>query len=186
MNAPKEPKRRNREQTKARILAAAQKAFSQVGYAQAGIRAIAEGADVTFPMLLHYFGSKAGLFEAALIDAMRQGALIGSSKETFGATIMRQISNLDYDIHAPAMITLATADPEARQIVMKVVEEYGVTWLAEWLGPPDARLRAVEISMLAISFVLFTRQIPLIPPGDDEAKMVDWLAETIQQIVNRT
>lgn len=185
MDKPVPPKRRDRAQTKARILAAAQQAFSDIGYAEAGIRDIATRADVTSPMLLHYFGSKLGLFEAALIGSMHNDAVFDRPKEGFGHYLMDQISNPDIEILTPALIVLSTGDPEARAVTTRVAEEYAVRPLAEWLGPPNAYVRAVQISMLAISYVLFTRQVPLIAlQSDADHELARRMAEEIQRIVD--
>ena len=84
------PRRRNARLTRAQILAAAQQAFSTVGYSQAGIRDIAEMVGVSSTILLRYFGSKAGLFEAALLDILDIGLMIPEDRSRFG----RRIANL--------------------------------------------------------------------------------------------
>lgn len=180
------PKRRNATQTKARILAAAQKAFAQQGYAQAGIRDIATMADVSSPMLLRYFGSKAGLFEAALIDAIDQGDLYTTSKEGFGKRLAALFSNRDLDITPPAIIALSTGHPDAQAITTRVTQEYALEPLAKWLGAPDGYVRALEIFMLSTSFVLYSRQLPLSPASiRGKQQLQQWLATSIQQIVDK-
>ena len=62
MQSAKVRKPRNATRTRMKILAAAQQAFSDLGYAQAGIREIAAIAEVNSALLLRYYGSKAGLF----------------------------------------------------------------------------------------------------------------------------
>jgi len=64
MDAPGKPKRRNAPKTKAKILAASQEAFAELGYSQAGIRDIAAIAGVSSTLLLRYFGSKPALFRS--------------------------------------------------------------------------------------------------------------------------
>src|SRR3546814_15211451 len=59
------PKRRNAIQTKAKILAAAQQAFSETGYSQSGLRDIAAIAEVSPPLRLPYSGSNTATFQAA-------------------------------------------------------------------------------------------------------------------------
>jgi hypothetical protein len=136
-------------------------------------------------MLLHYFGSKLGLFEAALIGSMDNDAVFDRPKEGFGQYLMDQISNPDIEILTPALIVLSTGDPEARAVTTRVAEEHAVRPLADWLGPPNVYVRAVQISMLAISYVLFTRQVPLIAlQGDADHELARRMAEEIQRIVD--
>lgn len=52
--------------SRAAILSAARRHFGEVGYERATIRRIATGARVDPALVLHYFGSKDGLFSAAM------------------------------------------------------------------------------------------------------------------------
>lgn len=187
MRAAKQPKRRNAPVTKAKLLAAAQKAFSEMGYSQTGIRDIAKIADVSSTMLLRYYGSKAALYEAALIDAMPVTALFSAGKKGFGERIAEQFLNPALNIMPPSIVSLSTGNADAREITTKVMNEYVITPLAKWLGAPDSRERAAEITMLAMGFVLYTRQIPLLANSKNgNRKMAKWLAQTIQAIVDQT
>jgi hypothetical protein len=80
---------------------------------------------------------------------------------------------------------LSTGDPETRAIAARVAKEHAVHPLAKWLGPPDAYARAVHISMLAIAYVLFTRQVPLLALGSNTDRTLRRdMAEAIQRIVD--
>ena len=58
--------RRNREQTRERILTAAIAEFSQKGFSGARIEAIARKAPTNVRMIYHYFGGKSPLYVAVL------------------------------------------------------------------------------------------------------------------------
>lgn len=181
------PKRRNATQTKAKILAAAQQAFSETGYSQSGIRDIAAIADVSSTLLLRYYGSKTALFEAALIDTMPIAELLaGTERSQFGDVLARAFLDKKLDIKPPSIIALAAGDADARDVATRVIDEHILAPMAKWLGPPDAQARALEILILAMGFVLFTRQFPLVPGsrGADK-KLARWLADSIQAIVDR-
>jgi AcrR family transcriptional regulator len=182
---PEKPKPRNAPRTKAQILAAAQEAFAELGFGQAGIRDIAARAGITSPMLLRYFGSKAGLFEAALVETMRVETLFEGDRAQFGERLTALFLDTKRDFKAPSMVALATGHADARDIATRVMDERVVEPLAKWLGPPDARARALEIMMLGMGFVLYTRQFPLMPArkGIDK-KMAKWLTRTLQAIVD--
>jgi AcrR family transcriptional regulator len=186
MKADKEPKRRDAPKTKAKILAAAQKAFSELGYSRAGIRDIAAIADVSSTLLLRYYGSKAALFEAALIDAMPVESMFDVGKAGFGERLAALFLDPRLEIVPPSIVSLSTGDAEAREITTRVMERYVVTPVAKWLGPPDARVRAAEITLLAMSFVLYTRQIPLLATPGGNRKLAQWFAESVQAIVDRS
>ena len=84
------------------------------------------------------------------------------------------------------MVALSTGDAEARAIATRVTEKHVVAPLAEWLGPPDARARAVQIIMLGMGVVMYTRQLPLAPAGKGvDKKLARWLARTLQAIVDQ-
>lgn len=186
MNQPEKPKQRDAARTKARILAGAQEAFARSGYSHAGIREIAALAGVSSPMLLRYFGSKAGLFEAALIDAMDVEDLFGTERSRFGRHLIGLFVNADLDIKPPAIIALSTEDPQAREIATRVAEIHVVRPLAKWLGPPDAHARSLEIVTLAMGFVLCSRHLPLVDAKTGAGKKVAaWFARSIQEIVDQ-
>ncbi len=182
-------KRRNALKTKANILEAAQKAFAEHGYDQTGIRDIAALADISSPLLLRYFGSKAGLFEAALIDAMRLDDLFKSNTELplgLGRHLAQLFVDPNLELRPPSIITLSTGNKEARDIATRVTEEYILVPLAKRLGEPNGKARALEILILAMGFVLFTRQIPLAPKDkSDSEELINWFAESIQAIVDK-
>jgi AcrR family transcriptional regulator len=173
---------RNAAATREAILAAAQLAFAREGYAATGIREIAAMAGISSALLIRYFGSKAGLFEAALTRAMQSDLLQAVPREAFGAFLLRQFRRPDVAIFPPALIALAAGDAEAARIAARVAEEHAIAPLAAWLGGVDARARAVEIFMLSTSFVLYSRQIPLIG-GTDENGLDAWFARSVQAIV---
>ena len=179
------PKRRDAPATRARILDAAQRAFADLGYSQAGIREIAALAGTSTTLLIRYFGSKAGLFEAALGEAMRSDAIYAIDRSQLGAHFAEMFTRPEIEIRPPAMIALAASDPQAREITARVAEELAIRPLARWLGGPDAHTRAVQIFMLSTSFVLYTRQVPVMPVerGIDPA-MTQWFARAVQEIVD--
>lgn len=185
MPASSTPRRRDALKTKARILAAAQQAFSEIGYSQAGLRDIAAIAEVNSAMLPRYFGSKAGLFEAALIDAIPQYEEMDLAHQGFGSRLASKFLETFLDLRATAMVVLSTSDPEARIISARVMEEHGIQPLAKWLGPPNAQARAARMIMLSTSFMLYTRQIPLMSPSDAiDNETSEWLARSLQAIIN--
>jgi AcrR family transcriptional regulator len=185
MDKSKTQKRRNAPATKARILAAAQKAFSELGYSEIGIRNIAGLAGVDSAMLLRYFGSKAGLFEAALIDAMFLNKVLGSDRKHFGEAVTDVLLGAQR-IEPTSIMALAAAHPEARDITIRVTRERILTPLAKWLGAPRGNVRAVQTIVLAQGFVLRAK-IGLIPISKSaDRDLAAWFAQTIQAIVDQS
>lgn len=179
-------RKRDAEASRARILEAAQRAFSETGYSHTGIREIAALAQTSSTLLLRYFGSKAGLFEAALTAAIPVDAVISGPRESFGERLAASLLEPANEIRPPLMIALASGDPEAAAIAARVMEQRSIAPLAEWLGAPDGRARALEIAMLATGLVSYARQLPLrAMTGGERRHIADWFARAIQAIVDR-
>ncbi len=174
------PKRRNAAQTRSRILAAAQEEFARKGYAQAGIRDIAKKADVAPSLLLRYFGTKANLFEEALRSAMLSPGLFEHEKTKFGEH-MAQLLLEEGDTNLTAMVVRSSGDDEAKEILSRLNKTHALEGLAHWLGPPNARARALNILILFTGFVVHCHQIPMEPVRRESLK---WLARTLQAIVD--
>jgi len=167
--------------TRARILDAAYACFADHGYARTGIREIGSVADVAPSLILRYFGSKAGLFEQSLAHAIRDRALFTREKAGFGARMARLIVEIN-DTRLTAMTVLSIADPEAQQAAQRITASHIVAPLAEWLGPPDAEARAVAMFALMTGI---TMQLRLIESGKLPAGTVEWLARSLQDIVDQ-
>lgn len=178
-------RRRNAASTRAELLRAAQVAFSETGYSHTGLRTIAAAAGTTATMAGRYFGSKAGLFEAALTAAMHVNELLELDHAGLGKHLAETILSPDADIRPPLMISLAAGDPEARAIAGATAERELLIPLMKSLDGPDARARALAMIMLATGFVAYMRQIPLTPPSESErAYLVNWFANSMQRLVD--
>lgn len=174
------PKRRNLEATKTRILQAAADTFTASGYAKAGLREIGERADVAPSLVSRYFGTKAALFEEALIHVLRTNSVFTWQKQGFGEAMARLIperSNTNITI----MLVLALADPEAKEIARRVSHEHMIQPLVDWLGPPNALERAMDMFSLMTGFVI---QMDGLYPAPIPEHSLRWLARALQAIVD--
>jgi AcrR family transcriptional regulator len=181
------PPKRDAAATRARILEAAQRAFSETGYSHTGIREIARMAGTSSTLVLRYFGSKAGLFEAALTAAMPLETVLSLPRETLGRSLAENLLDPANEIRPPLMIALASGDPEAAEIAARVFEARSIAPLAEWLDGDDGRSRSLEIAMLATGLVFYLRHLPLPTLAAGEHRhVVDWFAAAVQSIVDRT
>jgi AcrR family transcriptional regulator len=79
--------------TRQAILGAAKEAFGSQGYSATSVRAVARTAGVDPSLVLHFFGSKDGLFEAALelpVDLSEVVAqLLAGAADTLGERLVR-------------------------------------------------------------------------------------------------
>jgi AcrR family transcriptional regulator len=182
MEPKPEPKRRNLEQTRTRILVAAADVFTRSGYAKAGLREIGERAGVAPSLVSRYFGTKAALFEQALIHVLRTNSVFTWRKDGFGEAMARLIperSNMNITI----MLVLALADPEAKEAARRVSREHMIQPLVDWLGPPHALERAMDLFSLMTGFVVQMHGLYPEPIPDHSLR---WLARTLQAIVDES
>lgn len=172
-------KPRNAAETRARILAAAQDAFAETGYAGVGIRDIARTAGVASSLLLRYFGSKAELFEEALVNAFYSRGFFVRDRENFGRRMAELVLSVG-DAPMIPMIVLAHSDPAAREIARRLAQRHMVEGLAEWLGEPHAQARALDMLALLTGFFIHVHQLAMPAPPES----ADWLARRLQDIVD--
>lgn len=176
-----EIRRRDPLRTKAQILAAAVEVFTELGYRQAGLREISARAGVASSLPVKYFGTKASLFEAALIEIVRANSVFTWKKRGFGETMTRLICERS-NVTITTTLTLALADPESHEVAVRVWQEHMIAPLAEWLGPPDAQGRA---SMLFALLSGLTLQVRGFADGEISPGAKRWAAETLQALVDR-
>jgi AcrR family transcriptional regulator len=185
MENPAEAKKGDAALTRGRILAAAQQVFSKQGYSETGIREIANALGLSTTILFRYFGTKAGLFEAALRDFLDNEPIF-PPRARFGQFIAKWLADPNLDMGPHAMIVLATGNEEAREIAARLLQELTLTPLARWLGPPDAEARARQIIALCSGFVMYTFQLTVSSGRKDlDRSMVGWLAHSVQAIVDQ-
>lgn len=112
------PRRRNAEETKKRILAAAKELFSQKSYKQVGTRDIAALAEVNVTLIHRYFESKKKLFSEVLMtlgdnvehaELSRQRAR-NHIADYFGAGVENRMKEL-------RLILLSATDEEVSDVV---------------------------------------------------------------------
>src|SRR5690349_19864712 len=113
------------EESKTRILDAAQIAFGTIGYARSGVREIAEAAGVAPSLVIHYFGSKETLFEQAFIRSVQMTAALSVARENFGANSLELLSDEGQadTVRAASMLAQSVGDPAARTVAGELMED---------------------------------------------------------------
>lgn len=168
---------------KIKILDAAQQVFSTVGYSEASIRKIADVVGISPTILFRHFGTKANLFEQALVMAMGEPRQ-PEDRASFGLHVANILADPN-QINCPhAMTILATGNEEAREIAIRVLRQYAVEPMMEWLGEENIESRAREIMALCAGFALYNSQLNVAEVKTVDQHMVDWLARSIQAVVD--
>jgi AcrR family transcriptional regulator len=159
-----QPKRaRNAVATREAILQSALTAFANQGYDGVGVREIAQTAGVTAVLVNRYFGSKEGLFAAA-VEAM----FADSSLFTGDAAALAQrlaalvVTKTDKGGHpsAPLLLLLRSApNPRAAEILRDGIARHCERPLKSLMRGPKRGERAAIILALIVGLQLFHKVI---------------------------
>lgn len=176
--------------TREAILEAARAAFAEVGYDRATIRGIAAAAAVDPALVIHYFGSKEGLFEAALelpvrpADVFARGAAAGPDQ--LGATIVRTFLEAweppETRVRMLAMLRSAMTNETAMGMIRDLLVREVFGPITATLGVSDATLRAelVGSQLVGLAIMRFVGRIePLASASVDE--LVAAVGPTVQR-----
>lgn len=137
--------------TREAILAAAREAFGDRGYDRASVRGIARDAGVDPALVHHYFGTKPGLFAAAMElpgdpSQVIAAALAAGPRAEMGERMARTFLGIwDHADRTPvlALLRSAVSHDDAATMFRQFVEDAVVGTVAEAIGGgEDARLRA--------------------------------------------
>ncbi|MFD8318774.1 TetR/AcrR family transcriptional regulator [Kitasatospora purpeofusca] len=180
--APRRGRRSGNSGAKEQILAVARRRFLTEGYHAVTLRSVAAEAGVDLALVSYYFGSKKGLFGAALAltgnpAVLLAGALDGEL-ETFPERALRLLIGVwdAPDSAGPlrAMIGGSALDPAVAQLVGEVVQREMVDLVAARLGGADARRRACLFGTQLAGLIMARYVLRLQPlaalPADEIAR----------------
>ncbi len=184
MSPPLSSGPRSSTETKARIILVAQDFFSSKGYSHAGLREIARSADVAPSLVIKYFGTKANLFEEALVAALIPIEIFQQNRERIGEAIAASILDPNARMLAPAMIALALGDPESRRIALRVVNDRIIVPMALWLGTQNATARAQAIFTMTTGFSIFHRNMEQSLAPVEHGESARLFAKSLQDLVD--
>jgi AcrR family transcriptional regulator len=186
---PIEPKtsarQRDADRTRAALLTAARTLFSTRGFANTGVRDVADLAGVNSSLVGRYFGSKQGLFRATLEQVIDISPLLQGDRRRFGVDVVEAFLGAP-DAPGPlAMMILSAADPEAHAASVEMLQTQVIAPLARWLGEPDGEGRAARLNLLWTGFLTLWRLLPIQPLAEARHSSTRrWLEATTQAIVD--
>ncbi|MEV4176971.1 TetR family transcriptional regulator [Nonomuraea sp. NPDC049709] len=162
--------------TRASILAAARKLLIERGYEAMTIRAVASLVGVDPSMVMRYYGSKAGLFSAAVDVDLQLGKVERPPLDRLGELLVRHfLARWEGDLSDDVLILLlrsASTNPMAAERMREVFEQQIAAFVARATGADDAAYRAGLASTQLLGLAL-TRYVLRFPP------MVDAEVETL-------
>jgi AcrR family transcriptional regulator len=157
------------ERTRTAILDAARRLLAERGYEATTIRAVAAEAGIDPSMVMRYYGSKEGLFAAAVEIDLRLGeATIDCPPEQLGERLARHVIARWEGPLADELITLllrsASTHPVAAAHMRTIFEDQVVRVVRDALGEaPDTPRRVGMISTQVLGMAL-CRYILRLPP----------------------
>jgi AcrR family transcriptional regulator len=176
--------------TREAILEAARAAFAEAGYDRTTIRGIAAAAAVDPALVIHYFGSKEGLFEAALelpvrpADVFARGAAAGTDQ--LGVTVVRTFLEAweppETRVRLLAMLRSAMTNETAMGMIRDLLVREVFGPITTTLGVPDAPLRATLVGSQLVGLAIMRyigRVEPLASASIDE--LVAAIGPTVQR-----
>ena len=132
--------------TRTAILTAARAQFTETGFDGTGLRAIAGRAGVNVALISRYFGSKDGLFLAAIGPHLGLGLILDGPMATFGeraASVMEMKVARQFD---PMLALLrAAGSRDCTPVLAAAVRKQVIAPLAARLGGSGAHQRAMLI-----------------------------------------
>ena len=167
--------RQRGEDTRRRILEAALALFAVEGFDSAGTRAIAEQAGVNLPAIQYYFGSKEGLYRAAIAQIGEQAA--------------QAIAPIAARVH-DALDTGAPSRAQLIDLLCEMVDALVTLFLDDSL--PERESRSLFVSRVEIEHTAaldplneVMRRLVMAPSSALVGRLVDRPAED-EQVVLRT
>ena len=148
--------------TREAILDAARRAFAEQGYQRATIRGVAELAGVDPALVHHYFGTKQGLFVAAVqlpVNPVEQlSTLLADDPGQVGQQLIGVFLTVwDHAVDQSPLLALvrsAVGDEQAAAMLREFITEEILGQVARQLGSPDAKLRATLVGSQLIGLMM--------------------------------
>jgi AcrR family transcriptional regulator len=180
--------------TRALIRDAARARFLADGYQAVTLREVAADAGVDVALVSYYFGSKHGLFGAAMALPVNPVEVVASHLEGDLSTLAeRQLRSLlavwdspDVGAQMQAAARAALNDPTMANLVRDGIVREIIDRVAERLGEPDGTERAAAFAIQAAGLI-FTRYLlklePIASMAPDE--IVRYLAPSLQLVLDR-
>ncbi|RBI71235.1 TetR/AcrR family transcriptional regulator [Roseovarius sp. TE539] len=158
------------ETTRQAILEAAQRQFYEKGYDGASVRRIAQAVPIDPAMIMRYFGSKEGLFSAAVVIDLKLPDPEKIPHDRAGAALVAHFLNLwegeRSAIGLPILLRSAVSNQDAADKIRAVFEKQVAPTIAGLTRTDDADIRAGLIVSQLFGLAL-CRYILKLPPVVD-------------------
>ncbi|MET8448321.1 TetR family transcriptional regulator [Streptomyces sp. NPDC005209] len=175
---------RRSDATRGAILTAARERFASDGYERATIRAIAKDAHIDPSMVMRYFGSKEGLFAAAVALDLRLPDLTAVPRDEVGRALVGHFLSLwEENEELTAVLRVGATNQAGAERMQGIFRDQLLPVARQACPDPEqipvrAALCASQLLGLAL-----TRYVLRLPPAValHPQEIVAWLAPTVQR-----
>ncbi|MEU5532567.1 TetR family transcriptional regulator [Streptomyces sp. NPDC020362] len=178
------PAARRSDATRSAILTAARERFAADGYERATIRAIAKDARIDPSMVMRYFGSKEGLFAAAVALDLRLPDLTQVPRDEAGRALVHHFLGLWEENEELTAVLRVGATNQAGAERMQGIFRNQLLPVARQVCPDPEQVptRAALCASQLLGLAL-TRYVLRLPPtvALSPEEIVAWLAPTVQR-----
>lgn len=158
--------------TRTDILAAARRRFLEDGYDRVTLRSVAADADVDVALISYYFGSKKGLFGAAMALAANPAVLLAgeltgplnSLPERVVRTVLRVWDDPETGPSLRTFLEAMVRDPHVARTFREVIEQEMLPALAERLGGDTEATRRASVATSQLAGMIFSRYVLCVEP----------------------
>lgn len=177
--------------SRASILAAAQRLFAERGYDATSVRAVASQARVDPALVLHFFGSKAELFASSLhlpLDPEEIEALAQGDRRTSGRRLaefyLRRVFR-DRRATVLSLLRSAVSNPEAAAMLRRAIQGTVIAALERVLPGEEAALRG-ELCASQMMGLFLARHILGVEPlaSEDDERLIEAVAPALQHYLS--
>ena len=178
-------------ETRETILASARELFAEKGYDGASARSIARAAGVDPALVHHFFGSKEGLFVAAMEFPFDPAQLVpyitAGPRDQIGERIVRVFLSVWGDpqirSRAIAIVRSASTSEQGAAILREFATSALFGRVADALAVPRLRINAAAGQMIGVMFMRYIVGVePIASATEDE--LVELLAPTLQRYLD--
>lgn len=157
--------------TRDAIVEEAKRQFGARGYRDTTLRSVAQGAGVDPKLVLHYFGSKQGLFAASVELPLAPEVVLtrvfagerAGVPERAARVLVGVMEDASIRDTFTALLRAAVSEPEAAEVIRGILTTQMLLPVAERVGGDRPELRAAMLASQLVGLVM-ARYVVGIPP----------------------
>lgn len=160
-------KPRKSDTTRARIIAAARERFRREGYERTTIRKVARAAKIDPSMVMRYFESKRGLFDAAMAVELRIPDLRHHPRDKLGEALVSHFLNRWEEPDADSLQLLlrsSASNEEAAERLRTIFRDQIITMVSRLRGEEAGSREIAALIGTQMMGLAYTRYILKLPP----------------------